>query len=299
MTLRPNMTVFLDGIRPVAPLVACEWPGVLANLWKAEIAPGGHGRYMSQLPRIVVVLDDTPARMHLSTGPSDRAEDVRLAYIPAELSVSTRFSGAGPLRHLDLYFDPLTLGTKLSDAGRTGAMDRLIRLQEDAAARSIASLLAAEVAGGTRDVLTLDSLAFALVGKMFDGTEVSPSRPGGLTTRQLSALDRFLEAELGRSIKVAEMAEVVGLSESWFAHVYRLTRGETPHRTLQRLRAKSAMALLAHRDLPLAQIAGMLGFADQAHFSRAFRSATGQAPGAWRKSTFQQDSTKPDCFCQD
>lgn len=45
-----------------------------------------------------------------------------------------------------------------------------------------------------------------------------------------------------------------------------------------------ALALLAERRLPVTGIAYELGYADAAHFTRAFRAWTGQAPSAWRRN---------------
>jgi AraC family transcriptional regulator len=43
--------------------------------------------------------------------------------------------------------------------------------------------------------------------------------------------------------------------------------------------------MLARRDLPLAEIAYRAGFASQAHFSTAFRRATGTTPARYRAET--------------
>ncbi|SFG11165.1 AraC-type DNA-binding protein [Palleronia marisminoris] len=294
------MTVLLSGIRPAAPLVFRAWNGVLADLWQAEIAPGGHGRYRSEAPRIVAVLGEPPSPMHLSWDGAEATEPVRVFYVPAGADVSTRFTGPTALRHLDLHFDPGALGARLAAAGREGAMDRPVCLSDCPVALSIAELLADEIRNGTGDPLTLDSLAYALVGKVFGRAEpISLSARGGLPEWQLAALDRFLRSELHRRVAVAEMAAVVGLSESWFAHAYRQSRGETPHRALQRMRVEAAMTHLSRAEPTLAEVSTMVGFADQAHFTRAFRTITGRTPGAWRKSALQQDCAKADCFSQD
>ena len=299
MSVRPNMTVFLSGIRPAAPLVFREWNGVLVDLWQAEITSGGHGRYRSEAPRIVAVLGERPSPMHLSWGGAE-GEPARVFYVPAGVDVSTRFAGPTALRHLDVHFDPGALSARLAAAGREGAMDRPLCLSDCPAALSIAELLADEMRSGTKDSLTLDSLAYALVGKVFDRAEpISLAARGGLPAWQLAALDRFLRSKLHRRIAVAEMAAVVGLSESWFAHAYRQSRGEPPHRALQRLRVEAAMIHLSQAEPTLAEVSAMVGFADQAHFTRAFRTITGQPPGAWRRAALQQDRAKVDCFSQD
>jgi AraC-like DNA-binding protein len=44
------------------------------------------------------------------------------------------------------------------------------------------------------------------------------------------------------------------------------------------MQLRLALSLLATTDLPLAEIALQAGFADQAHFTRRIRSATGRTP---------------------
>jgi transcriptional regulator GlxA family with amidase domain len=48
-------------------------------------------------------------------------------------------------------------------------------------------------------------------------------------------------------------------------------------------RIEMARGLLTNSAAPLAEIAGMCGFADQSHFSRVFARMMGTSPGAWRR----------------
>ncbi|CAM3704376.1 AraC family transcriptional regulator [Cereibacter sphaeroides] len=79
------------------------------------------------------------------------------------------------------------------------------------------------------------------------------------------------------------MAQVVGLSESWFTRLFRDTTGVTPLQWQLRQRVELAQTLL-EENLSVAEIADRLGFSDQAHLTRVFRQVTGQPPGAWRRA---------------
>jgi AraC-like DNA-binding protein len=59
-------------------------------------------------------------------------------------------------------------------------------------------------------------------------------------------------------------------------------RGLAFEELLQGALLRKAQCLLAQRVLSIANIAQTLGYSDQAHFSRAFKSWTGRSPRAWQ-----------------
>lgn len=61
---------------------------------------------------------------------------------------------------------------------------------------------------------------------------------------------------------------------------------------MRRRRILSARRLLANPEIPLAQIALDVGFADQSHFSRIYKQFTGRTPSQER--TFLAFKTRPD-----
>lgn len=68
----------------------------------------------------------------------------------------------------------------------------------------------------------------------------------------------------------------------------RLREENTGFRTLVAdLRRDAAIHLLARPDLSLQQIAGMVGFSESSTFHRAFKKATGVAPGEYRHQRLQ------------
>ncbi|HVT39250.1 MAG TPA: helix-turn-helix transcriptional regulator, partial [Gemmatimonadaceae bacterium] len=64
--------------------------------------------------------------------------------------------------------------------------------------------------------------------------------------------------------------------------VFRVQSGCSPGEYVQTRRIARACRLLLDTELPLARIALHLGYHDQSHFSRAFKSRVGLAPGAYR-----------------
>jgi transcriptional regulator GlxA family with amidase domain len=109
------------------------------------------------------------------------------------------------------------------------------------------------------------------------------SARGGLAPWQRRKLDRFLAANLTRTMRLEELAEQVSLSASYFCRAFKETFGETPHEHIIRQRLLRAQEMMLDTAMPLAQIALACGFADQPHFCKIFRRVTGETPAAWRR----------------
>ena len=108
-----------------------------------------------------------------------------------------------------------------------------------------------------------------------------PSR--ALTQQQLRRVSDFVQAHLGQDLALEALAQQAGFSPYYFARLFRRTTGESPHQFVLRQRIERAQGLLSQRDLPLAQVALASGFANQSHFTRAFKRQLGLTPRAYRQ----------------
>lgn len=83
---------------------------------------------------------------------------------------------------------------------------------------------------------------------------------------------------------IAKMAALVSLSIPRFHVVYKAMFGTTPMRDVIDAKVDYAKsALLTKEAMPLAEVAESLGYNDQYHFIRQFKSVTGMTPGEYRK----------------
>jgi AraC family transcriptional regulator len=105
-----------------------------------------------------------------------------------------------------------------------------------------------------------------------------------LTTQQLNRVRDFIHAHLSQDLALATLAQQAGFSPYHFARLFRQTTGESPHEFVMRLRIEQAQRLLAQRDVPLAQVALACGFANQSHFTQAFKRQLGLTPRAYRQA---------------
>jgi AraC-like DNA-binding protein len=79
-----------------------------------------------------------------------------------------------------------------------------------------------------------------------------------------------------------ELAASVGMSPFALLRAFRAELGLPPHAYLNQLRVREAKRLL-DSDQPPADVAALVGFADQAHLSRHFKRVYGVPPGAYRR----------------
>ena len=118
---------------------------------------------------------------------------------------------------------------------------------------------------------------------------VTNIRRGGLTPFQMNRATALLEANLDGNLTLADFARECALSSSYFAKAFKVTTGISTFKWIAIRRIEKATDLLRSTSLSLTEIANSCGFADQAHFTRAFRDAKGVTPAAWRrqrKTTF-------------
>jgi AraC-like DNA-binding protein len=137
------------------------------------------------------------------------------------------------------------------------------------------------------DALAADGLTVALAEGLVAGEGAPTSIGRRVDTVAVERARQFLDAERGRLVRASELESITGLGRYDLCRQFRIALGTSPHRYLLLRRLDDARARLGApraRAFPgkLAEIATEVGFADQAHFTRAFRAAFGVTPGCYR-----------------
>jgi transcriptional regulator GlxA family with amidase domain len=168
-------------------------------------------------------------------------------------------------------------------------LQKLAGEHDDARASVSRSLqLALQTASDLQDELGVGVLHYlvlavqAYVGTSENGSPIQPR--GGLAPWQAKLAKRLIVEQMETNITTSALAKACKLSRGHFTRSFKQTVGIPPHRWLQERRVEKAKQLLAQGHCPLAEVAVLCGFSDQAHFSRVFKVMTRHTPFGWRRA---------------
>lgn len=162
-----------------------------------------------------------------------------------------------------------------------GPMTELVNHRRDLA--EVAALRTEEVAARIREVMrpgpsevARQQEACALLG-----ATLAVLLPADDEGRLVNAVVEYVEGD--REVRrVGQVCEKFGIAERTLQRLTARRVGLSPKWLIQRRRLHDAAERLrAGDDLDLARVAADLGYSDQAHFTRDFRSVTGLTPGAF------------------
>lgn len=95
---------------------------------------------------------------------------------------------------------------------------------------------------------------------------------------------RFIDANLGSDVSLAEVAEAAYLSPNYLSQLLKKQTGLAFVDWLTGRRMDRARELLAHTNERVGTVAHQVGFSDEAYFTRRFKQRFGVAPTAYRRS---------------
>ncbi|NJK67168.1 MAG: helix-turn-helix transcriptional regulator [Leptolyngbyaceae cyanobacterium CSU_1_3] len=105
---------------------------------------------------------------------------------------------------------------------------------------------------------------------------------GGLPERQLLQVLDYIDTHLNQDIKLADLAQLLSMSQFHFSHLFKQSIGTAPYQYLLQQRVERAKQLLKQTDQSIVDIAFLCGFNSHSHLSKQFRQLTGITPTAYR-----------------
>lgn len=92
----------------------------------------------------------------------------------------------------------------------------------------------------------------------------------------------YIEHNFQNEITIEDIAGVCGLNRTYFGKIFKEALGKTPQEFLLNYRMLKAAELLKLTSLSIEDVGLAVGYANQMHFSRAFKNNYGISPREWR-----------------
>jgi AraC family transcriptional regulator len=238
--------------------------------------------------RLGFVLEQSSGFCETRTNPRVRGGYVHggrpfLTFSPPDMRVWACSDEIRFTRSLSIAFDWSALVERLGEDSEGVQLSARFNL-EDSQLCPLAQMLAAECRSpGPFGTLYSDSLTNAiLIGLVRLGAPTAKARHRLAPTQLRIAID-YMDARKDGGLLLSDLAAATGLSQSHFSRAFKASTGLPPYQWHLQCRISRAQELLLNSPLSVVQIAAVTGFADQPHFTRAFRHVTRTTPAAWRK----------------
>jgi len=290
LNFNPRMESRISGFNVVGDLRWRVWNGVVADVWDVVCDERAEGHYVSPDPRLFVLLEmeGTNGRFEVGHAGSKpcHLNPISLSVRAAGMPLVAQAFDLRRIRHLDLHFSENAIRQRFNRAFDPTKLKRE-RLQfSDDRIAAIGRLIADECTSSQGFHQKYgEGLVDALLALLFDVRPERAKRRSELSRRQLAEVTGFIEAHCFDTIRLADLAATIGLSQTHFSHAFKASTGMPPHRWQMHSRIRKVQDMLLSGNATLIEVANLAGFADQAHFTRVFKGITGITPAEWRRTS--------------
>lgn len=130
--------------------------------------------------------------------------------------------------------------------------------------------------------LTLKALLGRLITAIYELKESLPALPEPVLDDSLSRVISYIQANFTKSISLALLSEVAGMSTGYLSRTFHSLTGMTYTRYIISLRMNYAMSLLKMTNYPLKKISLETGYYSESGFIKTFTKYFGFHPNAFR-----------------
>jgi AraC family transcriptional regulator len=116
----------------------------------------------------------------------------------------------------------------------------------------------------------------------------TPSLPSCRVRR----VTEYIEQNLDKELRLAELAALVYMSPYHFARLFKRSTGLPPHRFVVQQRIARASAFLAMPAMSITQVSRLVGFRTPSHFTTVFRRVRGVTPRGYRTESLREEQPR-------
>jgi AraC family chemosensory pili system transcriptional regulator ChpD len=160
--------------------------------------------------------------------------------------------------------------------------DRSLCFQPDLALR-LATAIKGALSTDTLDRELNEEALVLLLGEVVDISGVRLPGSTGTGKPLISRAQELLSEQLHQPLTLDHLGAELGLSKFHLLRAFQKETGLTPREWAMQLRTRRAKGLLRN-GMAASDVAHHLGFADQSHLNRHFRSAYGITPGLYQSA---------------
>lgn len=106
--------------------------------------------------------------------------------------------------------------------------------------------------------------------------------------RYVERAKEYVAEHIDESIRVVQIGEAVGINENYLTGLFHKYEGITLQHYIRKEKVRQAKELLLYSSYSCSEIAALLCFSTQSHFSSAFKREVGMTPAKYRESKIQR-----------
>ena len=106
--------------------------------------------------------------------------------------------------------------------------------------------------------------------------------------RYVERAKEYVAEHIDESIRVVQIGEALGINENYLIGLFHKYEGITLQHYIRKEKVRQAKELLLYSSYSCSEIAALLCFSTQSHFSSAFKREVGMTPAKYRESKIQR-----------
>jgi YesN/AraC family two-component response regulator len=129
--------------------------------------------------------------------------------------------------------------------------------------------------------------------KNFFMTEMQTSLQEG-AKELIDRIENYIIENYNKNITYKTFYEMFGYNQIYITNLYKNEKGISPSKFITKLRIQKARELInLNPDIPLKEVAKMVGYDDPLYFSKVFKNFTGISPGKYISNHINYHENEP------